>query len=78
MLAGYMRTNGLEGLGCGLDTSCGCEKGLSGLGGIMDPSSWGPSDWLVVGTLAAVAWGAYKRAKHRRYTRRVVRRLGGY
>lgn len=72
MLSGYMQTSGLNGLGCGLDTSCGCDRGM---GSLLDPSTWGPSDYLVVGTLAVVAWKLFRGGQRRAYTRRVVRRL---
>ena len=72
MLSGYMPTQGLEGLGCGIDTSCGCNRGM---GSLLDPSSWGPSDWLVMAGIGFAAWKLYGASKERRYTKRIVRRL---
>ncbi len=76
MSGGYIRTaqyvGGVAGLGCGLDTSCGCK----GMGDLMDPSTWGPADWLVA---LVVGYGAYKlygAGKRKRYARIVRRRLG--
>lgn len=73
MLGGYQATQGLEGLGCGVDTQCGCDR--RGMGSLLDPSSWGPSDFLVVAAATFAAWKFYKAQKRRNYSRAVVRRL---
>ncbi len=69
-LGGYQRTN-LAGLGCGLDTQCGCQ----GLGDLLDPSTWGPSDWLVVASAAWIGWKVFSAGSRKQLSRRIVRRL---
>ncbi len=54
MLSGYQRTT-LQGLGCGIDTQCGCK----GMGDLLDPSTWGPADWLVAVGAAWIGWKLY-------------------
>jgi hypothetical protein len=75
MLSGYQRTSGLQGLDCGAAGCGSCDRG--GLGALLDPTTWGPTDWLVMAGAAFVAWKVYGRQKQQRYTRRVVRRLTG-
>jgi hypothetical protein len=72
MLSGYQPTNGLTGLGCGLDTQCGCK----GMGDLLDPTTWGPADWLVAAGAVFVGYKLFAGEKQRRYTRLVRRRLG--
>ena len=72
MLSGYMETSGLDGMGCGLDTSCGCERGM----GSLNPVTWGPSDWLVAAAVSFAAWKLFTKTSERRYTKRVMRRFG--
>lgn len=71
MLSGYQRTN-LQGLGCGIDTQCGCDRGM---GDLLDPSTWGPADWLIAGYLGWIGWQMFSGHKQRAYSRKVVRRL---
>ncbi len=77
MNSGYIRTaqyvGGVAGLGCGFDTGCG---GCKGMGDLLDPSTWGPADWLVAAGAAWIGWKVYGATKQRRYTRVVRRRLG--
>lgn len=73
MLAGYTPTQGLNGMGCGVDTQCGCER--RGMGSLLDPTSWGPSDYLVVAVAALAAYNVYKAQKRRNYSRAVMRRF---
>ena len=61
-----------SGLGCGVDSSCGCQ----GLGDLLDPTTWGPADWLVAAGAALVAWKLYGGQKKKRYVKMVRRRLG--
>jgi hypothetical protein len=72
MLSGYQHTN-LQGLGCGIDTQCGCDKGM---GDLLDPTTWGPADWLVAAGAVWIGWQMFASQKQKRYTRRVRRRLG--
>lgn len=72
MLSGYQSTQGLKGLGCGGDTACGCDRGM---GSLLDPTTWGPSDWLVVAAAAFAGWKLYTTQKQRSYTRKVLRRF---
>jgi hypothetical protein len=70
MLSGYQRVT-LQGLGCGIEPCAKC----SGMGDLLDPSTWGPSDWLVA--ISAV-WIGYKMlmgGKQELYNRKIVRRL---
>ena len=71
----YQPTSGLAGLGCGLDTQCGCN-GMGGLGALLDPTTWGPADWLVAAAVGFAAWKVYGGEKKRRYVKQVRRRLG--
>lgn len=72
MLGGYQPTQGLQGMGCGIDQSCGC-----GMGDLLSPSTWGPSDWLVMAGVALVGWQFFKdNTPKQRYARKVRRRLG--
>ena len=71
-LSGYQQTSGLTGMGCGLDTSCGCK----GMGDLLYPSTWGPADWLVAAGAVWIGWMVFKGQKRRRYRRIVRRRLG--
>ena len=74
MLSGYQRTSGLQGMGCGRGCEdCGCRGGL---GSLLDPETWGPTDWLVVAGAALVAWKVYGGVSRRRYVKKVRRRLG--
>ena len=66
---GYVRA----GLGCGVDTQCGCAGGL---GSLLVPSTWGPADWLVAAAVGFAAWKVYGGEKKRRYVKQVRRRLG--
>lgn len=68
MLSGYQRA----GLGCGVDTQCGCK----GMGDLLDPSTWGPADWVVAITLGIVAYQAFRYGNEKAYVRQVRRRLG--
>lgn len=69
-LAGITPTSsGLVGLGCGV-TPCDC-----GMGSLLDPSTWGPSDWLVAAGLAFTAFKLLGKTQERRFTRRVIKRL---
>lgn len=70
MLSGYQRT---QGLGCGVDTQCGCDKGL---GDLLDPTTWGPADWVVAITVGIVAYQALRYGNQKAYVRKVRRRLG--
>ncbi len=53
MLSGYQRTT-LQGLGCGIEPCAKC-----GMGDLLDPSTWGPADWLVAIAAGFVAWKVY-------------------
>jgi len=72
MLSGYQRTN-LQGLGCGIDTQCGCDKGL---GDLLDPSTWGPADWVFAITGGILVFQYFRTRGQKQYARRVRRRLG--
>src|SRR5437660_5791902 len=48
----------LDGLGCGPTPCANC-----GLGDLLDPSTWGPSDWLVAVGAGYLAWKLYKGGK---------------
>lgn len=82
MLSGYQRTTpsefekvwtGLDGLGCGLDSQCGCDRGM---GDLWDPSTWGPADWLIAGLAGWIGWKWLTYSDQRHYARQVRRRLG--
>jgi len=73
MLGGYQRTSGLEGMGCGITPCEPCDRGM---GSLLDPTTWGPSDWLVAVAAGFVAWRIFKGESRRRYRTKVFRRLG--
>lgn len=67
MLSGYQRTT-LQGLGCGIEPCAKC-----GMGDLLDPSTWGPSDWLVA---IGVGWALWKTfSPNQTYKRVLTRRL---
>ncbi len=70
-LAGYRRSD-LGGLGCGIDTQCGC-KGMGGLGDLLDPSTWGPADWLVAIVAGTVGWHMFNRSQRKKLIRKRIR-----
>jgi hypothetical protein len=72
MLSGYQRTT-MQGLGCGLTP---CESCSRGMGDLLDPSTWGPADWLVAVAAGWIGYKLFTAGKERRYSRIVRRRLG--
>lgn len=72
MLSGYQHTT-LQGLGCGIDTQCGCCN--QGMGDLLDPSTWGPADCLVAVAAGWIGWKLFAGQRQRSYSRKVVRRL---
>lgn len=79
MLGGYQQTSGLTGMGCGVDTSCGCDRGM---GALFSPSTWGPADYLIAGLATALlVWklrGEHKERGRQRYRVAAIRRLEEY
>jgi len=68
-LSGYQPTN--VGLGCGATPCNSC-----GMGDLLDPSTWGPADWLVALAAGWIGWKMFGQQKERSYARKVRRRLG--
>lgn len=71
----YGNVNGQgAGLGsCGLGCDCG---GKCGMGDLTDPSTWGPSDWVVAVGAVFAAWRIFRDQRRASYVRKVRKRLG--
>ncbi len=70
MLSGYQRTT-LQGLGCGIEPCAKC-----GMGDLLDPSTWGPADWVIAITGGILAFQYFRTRGQKVYSRKVRRRLG--
>lgn len=46
---------GMDGIGCGCGCGGGCSSGMGQL------SSWGPTEWIVIGLVVAGLWYAQRR-----------------